>query len=66
MIGLGVALLFGALLILVSDRIEHHGLRTLVFVAGEAMMAAVVAAATLGLLSMAVRVIRSDAEEEDR
>ena len=60
------ALLFGALLILASDRIASNGLRTRVFVAGEAVMAAVVAAATLGLLSMAVRVIRSDAEEEDR
>ena len=59
-------LLLGALLVLASDRIEHPGLRTLVFISGEAVFGGVVVAASLGLLRKVISVLRSNAKEEDR
>jgi len=58
-------LLLGALLVLASDRIEHPGVRTLVFISGEAIFGSVVVAALFGLLSRVISVLRSDTEEED-
>ena len=58
-------LLLGALLVLASDRIEHPGGRTLVFISGEAVFGGVVVAASLGLLRKVISVLRSDAEQED-
>ena len=41
--------LLGAVLLLVSERVEHPGVRTLVFISGEAVFGGVVMAASLGL-----------------
>jgi hypothetical protein len=58
-------LLLGALLVLASDRIEAQGIRTLVFIAGEAVFGATVVAAVYGLLRKVIAVLRSDQEQED-
>lgn len=57
-------LLLGAVLLLASERIAQHGLRTLVFVAGEAVFGGVVFASLLGVLRKVIAVLRSDSKEE--